>query len=86
MFYMENKYGLVAGLFFFCFIPLFAQQAAEPVQESKKTTNEKRNYFIKETDKGVALVQRLSWESLDDILGFEFDLEQQIEKQKYGGL
>lgn len=82
VFYMENKYGLVAGLFFFCFIPLFAQQAAEPVQESKKTTNEKRNYFIKETDKGVALVQRLSWESLDDILGFEFDLEQQDRKTK----
>ena len=81
-FYMGNRYGLVAGLFFLCLIPLFAQQAADPVQESKKTRSEKKNYFLKETDQGVDLVQRLSWEALDDILGFEFELEQQDKKTK----
>ena len=81
-FYMGNRYGLVAGLFFLCLIPLFAQQAADPVQESKKTRSEKKNYFLKETDQGVDLVQRLSWEALDDILGFEFELEQQDRKTK----
>ena len=80
---MENKYGLLlAGILFFCFIPLPAQQLSSSAQETKKTVDEKKNYFLKETDKGVTLVQRLSWEKLDDILGFEFDLEQQDKKTK----
>ena len=80
---MENKYGLLlAGILFFCFIPLSAQELSSPVEDSKKAGNEKKNYFLKETDKGVMLVQRLSWEALDDILGFEFDLEQQDKKTK----
>lgn len=80
---MENKYGLLlAGILFFCFIPLPAQQLSSSAQETKKTVDEKKNYFLKETDRGVTLVQRLSWEKLDDILGFEFDLEQQDKKTK----
>ncbi|MGI5090196.1 fibronectin type III domain-containing protein [Treponema vincentii] len=80
---MENKYGLLlAGIFFFCFISLSAQELSSPVEESKKGENEKKNYFLKETDKGVELVQRLSWEALDDIFGFEFELEQRDKKTK----
>ena len=80
---MENKRGLLfAGILLFCLIPLFAQEAAPLVQEVKKTGNEKKNYFLKETDQGVTLVQRLSWEELDDILGFEFELEQQNKRTK----
>ena len=81
---MGNRYGLVAGLFFLCLIPLFAQQAADPVQESKKARSEKKNYFLKETDQGVDLVQRLSWEALDDILGLNLILNSRIKKRKHG--
>ena len=81
-FYMGNKRGLILTvIFFFCLIPLFAQQAPTSGKEMKQTADKKK-YFLKETDKGVALVQRLSWESLDDILGFEFELEQQDRKTK----
>ena len=79
---MENKYALLAGILLLCFIPLSAQQAADSAQDIKTAANEKKNYFLKETDKGVMLVQRLSWEALDDILGFEFELEQQDRKTK----
>ena len=79
---MENKYGLLAALLFFCLIPLSAQQAAESAQKVKQAANEKKSYFLKETDKGVELVQRLSWEALDDILGFEFELGKQDKKTK----
>ena len=80
---MENKRGLILTVvFFFCFIPLFSQQAPTSGKEVKQVENDKKKYFLKETDKGVTLVQRLSWESLDDILGFEFDLEQQDRKTK----
>ena len=82
MFYMENKYGLFAGIFLLCLIPLFAQQTADSTQDVKQARNEKKKYFLQETDKGVTLVQRLSWEKLDDILGFEFELEQQDKKKK----
>ncbi len=80
---MENKRGLILTVvFFFCFIPLFSQQAPTSGKEVKQVENDKKKYFLKETDKGVTLVQRLSWESLDDILGFEFELEQQDRKTK----
>lgn len=79
---MENKYGLLVGILLLCFIPLYAQQTADSAQDVKTAANEKKNYFLKETDKGVMLVQRLSWEALDDILGFEFELEQQDRKTK----
>ena len=79
---MENKYGLLVGIFLFCLIPLSAQQTADSVHKVKQTANEKKNYFLKETDEGVTLVQRLSWEALDDILGFEFELARQDKKTK----
>ena len=80
---MENKRGLILTVvFFFCFIPLFSQQAPTSGKEVKQVENDKKKYFLKETDKGVTLVQRLSWESLDDILGFEFELAQQDRKTK----
>ena len=79
---MGNKYGVLAGFFFFCLIPLFAQEASNVGHEVKRAENGKKKYFLKETDEGVTLIQRLSWESLDDILGFEFDLEQQDRKTK----
>lgn len=80
---MANKHWLLSCIFF-CLIPisLTAQQKADSAQEVKQAENEKKNYFLKETDKGLTLVQRLSWEALDDILGFEFDLEQQDKKTK----
>ena len=68
---MENKHIILVGfILFFCFLPLAAQQTNAAAQETKQADTEKRNYFLKETDKGVTLVQRLSWESLDDIFGF----------------
>ena len=79
---MGNKYGVLAGFFFFCLIPLFAQEASNVGHEVKRAENGRKKYFLKETDEGVTLIQRRSWESLDDILGFEFDLEQPARKTR----
>ena len=79
---MGNKYALPAWIFLFCLIPLYAQQAVGSAHEVKQAANGKRHYFLKETDEGITLVQRLSWELLDDILGFEFELAQQDKKTK----
>ena len=79
---MGNKYAVLAGFFLFYFIPLFAQQAPNSARKENQAENDKKNYFLKDTDEGVMLVQRLSWEGLDDILGFEFELEQQDKKTK----
>ncbi len=92
---MENRCALIAWIFsaLCCLVPAAVQgQAvsadAADVQyeaaalESKRNDNEKKNYFLKETDEGIVLVQRLSWEALDDIYGFEFELEQRDKKTK----
>lgn len=74
-----------------CLFPSAAQEKTEQTanpgdnaltQEKKQSKNDKKNYFIKETDEGVTLIQRLSWESVDDIFGFEFELERQDKKTK----
>lgn len=83
---------LCAVLWVLNFFPAAAQEHSDSAagkttpqqqnQEAKPPVNEKKNYFVQETDTGVTLVQRLSWEALDDILGFEFQLEQLDKKTK----
>lgn len=41
-----------------------------------------KNYFIKETENGIEIIQRLSWEALEDIISFEVEIEQQDQKTK----
>ncbi|MGP1490169.1 MAG: fibronectin type III domain-containing protein [Treponema sp.] len=87
---MVDKYFVMicAGLLALCLFPAAAQEQAgvhgetatpeqntETVAEVKLPVNEKKNYFLQETDEGITLVQRLSWEAIDDIFGFEFQLE-----------
>ena len=79
---MGNKYVLPLCVCFLCFFSLTAQEKSASLPASHKIGAGKKNYFIKETDKGVALVQRLSWEALEDIYGFEFELDQQDKKTK----
>ena len=35
-----------------------------------------KHYFIREGEEGTVLYQRLSWQAFEDILGYEFELEQ----------
>ncbi len=35
-----------------------------------------KHYFIREGEEGMVLYQRLSWQAFEDILGYEFELEQ----------
>ena len=95
---MENRLALIVGLCgaLCCLIPAPAAaqekasasgQASEVQQdavapEPAHDGSEKKNYFLKETEEGIVLVQRLSWEALDDIYGFEFELEQQDKKTR----
>lgn len=94
---MADKHCLLlcAGLLWLCLVPAAAQEqsgaAATPasvrqtqdaVSDAKPPVNEKKNYFVQETDTGVTLVQRLSWEAIDDIFGFEFQLEELNKKTK----
>ena len=87
---MENKYTVLTlvciflCIFFTCFFPLAAQNnvSSIPEPETQLIENSKKNYFIKETDEGITFIQRLSWEAIDDILGFEFELEEQDQRAK----
>ena len=35
-----------------------------------------KHYFIREGEEGTVFYQRLSWQAVEDILGYEFELEQ----------
>ncbi|UTY30398.1 hypothetical protein [Treponema putidum] len=56
---------------FLCSFILYAQ---EPLKTEDKA---KKSYFIEEGNKGASIYQHLSWEAIDNILGFEFVLEKQ---------
>ncbi|WP_255805951.1 hypothetical protein [Treponema putidum] len=56
---------------FLCSFILYAQ---EPLKTEDKA---KKSYFIEEGNKGAYIYQHLSWEAIDNILGFEFVLEKQ---------
>lgn len=69
----------------FLFLLFLFKAAAQDVRHDKLTQNvqtpkEQKNYFIKEENKGVVLYQRLSWDAVDDIFGFEFILEKAEKK------
>ena len=66
---MENKRCTAALLCLLSLLPLAAQS-----REGR--TGPDAHYFIQEGEAGAVLYQRLSWEAIDDIFGFEFELEQ----------
>lgn len=89
-FYMENKkYCFAAAVFTFI---LFNTVAFAQIPEANTETapNEKsetespaKNYFLRESEDGVTLIQRLSWENIEDIFGYEFILEQKDNSGKW---
>lgn len=88
-FYMENKkyYFAAAVSVFILLNTLFAQvpdakTETAPNAESE-TESSAKNYFIKESEDGVILIQRLSWENIEDIFGYEFALEQKDNSGKW---
>lgn len=56
---------------FLCGFILYAQETLKTEDKAKKS------YFVEEGNKGASLYQHLSWEAVDNILGFEFVLEKQ---------
>lgn len=78
---MADKFNrlIVYGYWLFIFL-LTGQQMKIVAQDAIQPENSQKNYFIQETDTGSTLVQRLSWEKLDDIYGFRFELERQDRK------
>ncbi len=70
---MVNKKILIFVFLFTTFLFLAAQNSDTG---EKAASSEHKNYFIKENESGdVVLYQRLSWEAVEDIKGFEFRLE-----------
>ena len=83
--------ALCALVFFVC--PPFAQAqtpagTSNPAQEqtgknpategmADEKTGETTHYFIEESDRGAILYQRLSWQAVEDIFGYEFELEKE---------
>lgn len=70
---MVNKKILIFVFLLTTFLFLAAQNSDTG---EKTASSEHKNYFIKENESGdVVLYQRLSWEAVEDIKGFEFRLE-----------
>ena len=68
---MENKRCTAALLCLLSLLPLAAQS-----KRGNSAADAHTHYFIREGEAGAVLYQRLSWEAIDDIFGFEFALEQ----------
>ena len=68
---MENKKLAAAILCLLLALPFAAQS-----KDGRSALEDKKHYFIREEETGEVLYQRLSWEEIDDIFGFEFILEQ----------
>lgn len=65
---MENKRWSATLLCLLSLLPLAAQSGGGRSDSDK-------HYFIREGDEGAVLYQRLSWETVSDIFGYEFLLE-----------
>ena len=65
---MENKRCTASLLCMLLLLPLSAQNGG--------FSDSDMHYFIREGEAGAVLYQRLSWEAIDDIFGFAFELEQ----------
>lgn len=79
-FYMATKHTAIVLLFLLIWFSAFTEEAFFTEDSADAESNKQKNYFIKETEDGVELVQRLSWEALEDIAGFEVEIEQQDQK------
>ena len=68
---------LCAIVFFLCLPSAYAQ--APIAQQADETTH----YFIEEGEHGSVLYQRLSWQAVEDIFGYEFELEKKDDNGKW---
>ncbi len=64
-------------VFFLCLPSAYAQ--APIAQQADETTH----YFIEEGEHGSVLYQRLSWQAVEDIFGYEFELEKEDDNGKW---
>lgn len=72
---MANRICLILSfLLLFIVTALYSQDAVSSGRNDVKIL---KNYFIEEGEEGASLYQHLSWESIEDILGYEFLLEKQ---------
>ncbi len=79
---MESKNLIKAAVFFLFFLPFGL--IAENGQTANAAKPElKKNYFIKENEDGLMLIQRLSWENIEDILAYDVNLEQKDKTGKW---
>ena len=75
--------ALCALVFFVCLSPAQAQTPAGTGESVQEQTEEPTHYFIEESEHGSVLYQRLSWQKVDDILGYEFELEKEDDNGKW---
>ena len=72
---MANRIYCLLFILLFCRIDyLYSQETAADINSDAKI---QKNYFIEEGNEGASIYQHLSWEAVDNILGFEFVLEKQ---------
>ncbi|WP_253708191.1 hypothetical protein [Treponema sp. OMZ 799] len=70
---MVNRICFIFLVLLFCrLVYLYPQEAAKASNNDSKI---QKSYFIEEGKEGSSLYQHLSWEAIDDILGYEFLLE-----------
>ncbi|UTC83169.1 fibronectin type III domain-containing protein [Treponema denticola] len=70
---MVNRICCVLFILLFCRPDyLYSQGVEGAINNDSKT---QKSYFIEEGNEGSSLYQHLSWEAIDDILGYEFLLE-----------
>ena len=83
-------FAALCALVFFVCLPFVQAQTPDgvPAQEqadknpategmADEKTGEMTHYFIEESERGSVLYQRLSWQAVEDILGYEFELEKE---------
>ncbi|MGP1523741.1 MAG: fibronectin type III domain-containing protein [Treponema sp.] len=67
-----KKIAAVIGCLLLCAVfSLYAQNETD------------KHYFIREGEEGMVLYQRLSWQAFEDILGYEFELEQKNQSDEW---
>lgn len=77
---MANKICSVLFILFFILHGLYGQDMLNPENSDVKI---QKSYFIEEGKEGTFFYQHLSWEAVEDILGFEFVLEKKDQSGRW---
>lgn len=71
-YFFHSKFFILFIFFILFRLPIFTQDEGAVFSSSKM----KKSFFINEGDAGNEFIQHLSWDAVNDILSFEFILEQ----------